>query len=296
MMTVLISGQQTKRPLGVQHWVEEVNRHSSQHPTPPASQTSSCDSRKRQGLGELTSCSAYSKQKDDMSSSHSGSPRKRTCAAEGDESCLSKAHHHNSSPTCSISPVRDLFNELRLSSPAIHCVPPVIPIGLKSLMQASDPHGTDDIPAFTFDKEDTRTEDQLKALWEEVEDISNEAKECDVYGQDGNAWCLRVIVCCSSTLLSSGALTPSSATTAIIVAPLPHAERFTADAFMSDNAVVSAWPQDVKATLTRSLYSDVLRSNNTSASSHICCDQSTPPMLMFMPIVNMLKPKPKPMN
>jgi hypothetical protein len=60
-------------------------------------------------------------------------------------------------------------------------------------MQASDPDGTDEIPAIAFDERDTRTQDQLKALWDEVVDIYNEAKECDVYGQDENAWCLGVV-------------------------------------------------------------------------------------------------------
>lgn len=116
-----------------------------------------------------------------MPSSRSGSPRRRARVAEGDEilpeqsasvvSPTELTHRtrlaqpvrsNTSSPARSISPVRDLFNELRLSTPAIHCVPPagvhlpenatalrrrltegfgekIIPIGLKSLMQTSDP-------------------------------------------------------------------------------------------------------------------------------------------------------------
>jgi len=143
MMSVTISGQQIGHISKVQHWVDEVNRHSSQHPTPPASQTSSCEFLSQQGPKASKAYAAHSKRKYKMSSSRSESPRKRARVAEGEDvlpeqsasvvSPTELTHRtrltqpgrsNNSSPTRSISPVRDLFNELRLSSPAIHCVPP----------------------------------------------------------------------------------------------------------------------------------------------------------------------------
>ncbi|TKA79582.1 hypothetical protein B0A49_08194 [Cryomyces minteri] len=169
-----------------------------------------------------------------MSSSRSSSPRKRSRVDDDlvlpDQSASVTAiseltdrtrlthttRSHASSPGRPTSPVRDVFNELRLSRPAIYCKRPkgvylperalalrkhltdgfgskVIPMCFKSRLFASDPEGTADIPDSAFDESDTQAAPELAILWKQVDNIFKEAEECEAYGQDESAWCMGVV-------------------------------------------------------------------------------------------------------
>ena len=50
----------------------------------------------------------------------------------------------------------------------------------------------DEIPEFAFSNSDV-PESTLGSLWDEVERIRSQARDCDMYGKDENAWCLDVV-------------------------------------------------------------------------------------------------------
>ncbi|KAI9035299.1 uncharacterized protein KD926_003772 [Aspergillus affinis] len=122
----------------------------------------------------------------------------------------------SSGPSRQRSPARDLLNDLPLAIPPIHCTRPkeiplpdtslslrrslcenfglkVIPVGLKDKIHSADPEGAMDIPDVAFDYADSRTPEQLEALWRDVVEIYQEAAECEEHGQDENAWGAGVI-------------------------------------------------------------------------------------------------------
>ncbi|KAL3439937.1 hypothetical protein BJX65DRAFT_315282 [Aspergillus insuetus] len=109
------------------------------------------------------------------------------------------------------SPVRDLLNELPLSSPSIHCTRPksvplpdsvrslrqvlgldfgvkLIPAPLKDKIRSEAPDEAIDIPDAAFYDAVNATPDELNALWLDVTEIYNEAAEAEEHGQDENSW------------------------------------------------------------------------------------------------------------
>ncbi|KAI9771741.1 MAG: hypothetical protein M1839_002756 [Geoglossum umbratile] len=127
------------------------------------------------------------------------------------------SHSKSTSPKRSPSPAGKLLNALRTSRPAIDCralddrrpVPPsvrslrkalakdigvgIIPTNLKTQLQEVDPEGFDDIPNFAFGSDASKTEGDLKQLWDAVFRIRKAARSCKDYGKDENAWCLGVV-------------------------------------------------------------------------------------------------------
>ncbi|KAI9764599.1 MAG: hypothetical protein M1840_008328 [Geoglossum simile] len=115
------------------------------------------------------------------------------------------------------SPAAKLLHALRTSKPTIDCraldddrpVPlsvrnlrkalakdigvGIIPIQLKNQLQEADPEGFDDIPSFSFDSDTSKSEKDLKQLWDAVSRIRKAARSCNSYGKDENAWCLGVV-------------------------------------------------------------------------------------------------------
>lgn len=51
----------------------------------------------------------------------------------------------------------------------------------------------DDVPDRAFNLADERDENDLGDLLKSLEAILKRARECDMYGQDENAWCIEVI-------------------------------------------------------------------------------------------------------
>ncbi|KAE8407142.1 hypothetical protein BDV37DRAFT_280398 [Aspergillus pseudonomiae] len=115
-----------------------------------------------------------------------------------------------------VSPTRDIFNQLRLAKPAIICEPQasglipntvlslrkrltdgfgqkVIPRAFESRIRASDPAGAEDIPDSAYFDSTHMSDTILDAMWSELEEIRLEARYCDMYGKDENAWCLDVV-------------------------------------------------------------------------------------------------------
>ncbi|KAL2848946.1 hypothetical protein BJX68DRAFT_97916 [Aspergillus pseudodeflectus] len=74
------------------------------------------------------------------------------------------------------SPVRDLLNELPLSSPSIHCTRP------KPKYIPKPPDEAIDIPDAAFDDDVSLKPEELDALWQDVTEIYNEAAEAEEHG------------------------------------------------------------------------------------------------------------------
>ncbi|KAE8150278.1 hypothetical protein BDV25DRAFT_172276 [Aspergillus avenaceus] len=114
------------------------------------------------------------------------------------------------------SPARDIFNQLRLAKPAIICEPQstgfipntvlslrkrltdgfgqkVIPRAFESRIRASDPAGAEDIPDSAYFDSAHMSDAVIDALWSEIEEVRIEARHCDMFGKDENAWCLDVV-------------------------------------------------------------------------------------------------------
>ncbi|KNG84959.1 hypothetical protein ANOM_006773 [Aspergillus nomiae NRRL 13137] len=114
------------------------------------------------------------------------------------------------------SPTRDVFNQLRLAKPAIICEPQatgpipgtvssprkrladrfgqgIIPKGLESRIRESDPDDAEEIPESAYFDSGHMSDAALDVLWNEFEEIRLEARHCDRYGKDENAWCLDVV-------------------------------------------------------------------------------------------------------
>ncbi|KAB8202246.1 hypothetical protein BDV34DRAFT_237096 [Aspergillus parasiticus] len=113
------------------------------------------------------------------------------------------------------SPTRDVFNQLRLAKPAIICEPQatgsipntvlslrkrladgfgqgIIPRGLESRIRESDPAGAVVIPEYPYFDSGHMSDAALGVMWNELEEIRLQARHCDIYGKDENAWCLDV--------------------------------------------------------------------------------------------------------
>lgn len=52
--------------------------------------------------------------------------------------------------------------------------------------------GANAIPASAFYNSGA-PDSTLDSLWDEVEEIRSQARDCDMYGKDENAWCLDVV-------------------------------------------------------------------------------------------------------
>lgn len=126
------------------------------------------------------------------------------------------SHSAGSSPKRATSPVRDLLNDLRVSKPSVLCEIPssvtlpehaaslqrnlmdhleerLIPAGLKPRILAAYPSVAASIPTVAYDISDTRSTDELNTLWDCVEEILSESRDCGRYQQDENAWCMKVV-------------------------------------------------------------------------------------------------------
>ncbi|KAE8351284.1 hypothetical protein BDV28DRAFT_137442 [Aspergillus coremiiformis] len=175
-----------------------------------------------------TSPSQVERQKRARSSSRQPSPSKRRRADVDDTdqrtsvtsdisiSDRTKLRSSASNPSRQVSPTRDIFNQLRLAKPAIICEPQasgfipnavlslrkrltdgfgqkIIPRGLESRIRASDPAGAEDIPDSAYFDSTHISDTALDAMWRDLEEIRLEARYCDIYGKDENAWCLDVV-------------------------------------------------------------------------------------------------------
>jgi len=64
---------------------------------------------------------------------------------------------------------------------------------LQSRILATYPSIAASIPTYAYDVSDTRSTDELNTLWDYVEEILGESKDCGRYQQDENAWCMKVV-------------------------------------------------------------------------------------------------------
>lgn len=126
------------------------------------------------------------------------------------------SHSVGSSPKRATSPVRDLLNDLRVSKPAVLCEIPsavtlperalalqrslmdhleeeLIPVGLKTQIFATYPSVAASIPTSAYDVSDSRSTLELNTLWDCIEEILSESRDCGRYQQDENAWCMKVV-------------------------------------------------------------------------------------------------------
>ncbi|CAD6442215.1 1ef9a539-42cc-4dd9-89f6-13898e29da70 [Sclerotinia trifoliorum] len=120
------------------------------------------------------------------------------------------------SQSVTLSPIRCLLRDLRLSKPSILCEIPsavtlpervlalqqslvdqledgLIPVGLKHQILATYPSIVASIPNSAYDILDTRSGPELDILWSGVEKILKESRKCGINHQDENAWCTKVI-------------------------------------------------------------------------------------------------------
>lgn len=178
----------------------------------------------------LTSTSlAGRKRTRDMSGHRSRSPQKRqrTVPDDGEWSTSEVALTELSDRTRlsrpslagrsrATSPVRDLMNDLRVSKPAIMCEIPsavmlpelasnlqrdlmerleeaIIPLGLKDRILTKYPSVAPSIPSSAYDTSNALSASELDTLWDSVEEILMESKDCGTYQQDENAWCIKVV-------------------------------------------------------------------------------------------------------
>ncbi|KAE8152048.1 hypothetical protein BDV25DRAFT_77883 [Aspergillus avenaceus] len=114
------------------------------------------------------------------------------------------------------TPVRDIFNQLRVAKPPILCQPQaigpvpngvlsmrkcltdgfgqrIIPRGLESRIRKSDPVAAEEIPQTAYDDGTHMSDADLEGLWSDLESIRLEARYCDMYEKDENAWGLDVV-------------------------------------------------------------------------------------------------------
>jgi len=56
-----------------------------------------------------------------------------------------------------------------------------------------DPIGAEEIPNSAYFDSDHLSDSMLDSLWDELKRIFFEARHCDMYGKDENAWCLDVV-------------------------------------------------------------------------------------------------------
>jgi len=121
----------------------------------------------------------------------------------------------SSTPRRSISPTRDLLNDLRAGTPAILCELPfaidgfpeqvlelqkklsdrlkegVIPSSLKDRILKSSPLAPL-IPDHNYFTSTMNTQ-ELDDLWDAIQRVLNKARDCDRYQKDENAWCSEVV-------------------------------------------------------------------------------------------------------
>jgi len=69
----------------------------------------------------------------------------------------------------------------------------VIPQDLKTRIHEYDPIGAKEIPNSAYFDSDHLSDSMLDSLWDELKRIFFEARHCDMYGKDENAWCLDVV-------------------------------------------------------------------------------------------------------
>ncbi|KAK3216149.1 hypothetical protein GRF29_8g2368657 [Pseudopithomyces chartarum] len=126
------------------------------------------------------------------------------------------SQYAGSSPKRTTSPVRDLLKDLRVLKPSIFCEIPssvilpesaaalqqslmdrleegLIPASLKSNVLAKYPSIAASIPIVAYDLSDTRSANELGIMWDSVEEILSESRDCGRYQQDKNAWCMKVV-------------------------------------------------------------------------------------------------------
>ncbi|PWY78011.1 hypothetical protein BO94DRAFT_183977 [Aspergillus sclerotioniger CBS 115572] len=63
----------------------------------------------------------------------------------------------------------------------------------QSRIRAFDPFSADEIPKTAFSDSSTLSDVDLDELWSELKTICFDARQCDIYGKDENAWCLDVV-------------------------------------------------------------------------------------------------------
>ncbi|KAL3477471.1 hypothetical protein BJX99DRAFT_269872 [Aspergillus californicus] len=183
----------------IENWLDQLSG-ASEAPTPPSTLPSGYRQKRRMS----------------MASARDSSPSKRSRIAD-DRTITSEISLRSTTTTSrQVSPTRDILNQLRLADPPIICWPlalsptpesvitlrkrltdgfghNIIPRGLESRIRAFDPISADEIPQTAFSDSSTLSDAVLDELWGDLKTICFDARQCDIYGKDENAWCLDVV-------------------------------------------------------------------------------------------------------
>ncbi|KAL4793259.1 hypothetical protein BDV19DRAFT_366909 [Aspergillus venezuelensis] len=190
----------------IETWLDQLSG-ASEAPTPSSSTLPS----------PFSTTSGYrQKRRASMASERNSSPSKRPRIAD-DRSITSEISLHSSITTLrQVTPTRDILNQLRLADPSVVCGPlalsptpesaialrkcltdgfghNIIPRKLESRIRAYDPYSADEIPQTAFSDSSTLSDTVLEELWSGLKTICFDARQCDIYGKDENAWCLDVV-------------------------------------------------------------------------------------------------------
>ncbi|KAJ0417623.1 hypothetical protein BJY00DRAFT_289284 [Aspergillus carlsbadensis] len=194
----------------IKHWLDQVSG-AAEAPTPASAHSSP--------LPPPTSSHPQKKKKRraSIATARDSSPSKRPRIAD-DRTTISDISLRSTTSTTSrqVSPSRDILNQLRLADPpviygplAVSPVPEsivtlrkrladgfghnIIPRGLESRIRAWDSLSADDIPETAYCNSSTLSDASLDNLWAELKTIFFDARQCDFYNKDENAWCLDVV-------------------------------------------------------------------------------------------------------
>lgn len=144
----------------------------------------------------------------------SPSKRRRTDGASlSDLSDRTRLQSTTSTPPRQSSPTRSLFIDLRRTNPPIICEPQatgdlpqrvvllrkrltenfggnILPRCFESRIEDLDREYYQDIPDYAYTNVQPP---DAESLWQQLGKIYSNARDCDTYGKDENAWCLDVV-------------------------------------------------------------------------------------------------------